>query len=79
MTRKCWHGCGSCWNDGQHYYLSGGSDTHDVWNEQSGRIRTFVHLQGPVTAQAFAAAIKAGHAYVSYGPSSFPPSCSGAR
>ena len=35
------------WNAGQHYYLSGGSDTHDVWNEQSGLIRTFVHLAGP--------------------------------
>ena len=35
------------WNEGRHYYLTGGSDTHDVWNEQSGRIRTFVHSGGP--------------------------------
>ena len=60
------------WNSGQHYYLSGGSDTHDVWNEQSGLVRTFVHLQGPVTAQAFAQGLKDGHAYVSYGPLIFP-------
>ena len=42
--RRYWHGYGSYWNAGRHYYLSGGSDTHDVWNEQSGRVRTFVHL-----------------------------------
>jgi hypothetical protein len=60
------------WNSGQHYYLSGGSDTHDVWNEQSCLVRTFVHLQGPVTPQAFAQGLKDGHAYVSYGPLIFP-------
>jgi hypothetical protein len=60
------------WNAGQHHYLSGGSDTHDVWNEQSGRIRTFVHLDGPVSAGAFVQSLKAGHAYVSYGPLVFP-------
>ena len=30
------------WNARQRYYLSAGSDTHDVWNDESGRIRTFV-------------------------------------
>jgi hypothetical protein len=50
------------WNEGRHYYLSGGSDTHKVWSEQSGRIRTFVHLAGAVTAEAFASALRAGHA-----------------
>ena len=60
------------WNSGRHYYLSGGSDTHDVWNEQSGLVRTFVHLLAPVTAQAFAQGLKDGHAYVSYGPLIFP-------
>lgn len=60
------------WNAGQPYYLTGGSDTHDVWNGQSGLVRTFVHIEGPVTAQAFAAGLKAGHAYVSYGPLIFP-------
>ena len=34
------------WNQGKHYYLTAGSDTHDVWNEQSGRVRTFVHIEG---------------------------------
>jgi hypothetical protein len=60
------------WNQGKHYYLTAGSDTHDVWNEQSGRVRTFVHLEGAVTAQSFAAELKAGHAYVTYGPLVFP-------
>lgn len=67
------------WNTGQHYYLTAGSDTHDVWNEQSGRVRTFVHIDGPVTAQSFAEALKAGRAYVSYGPLIFPAVMFGTR
>lgn len=60
------------WDGGHRYYLSGGTDTHDVWNDVSGRIRTFAHVDGPVTALTFAEALKAGHAYVSYGPLIFP-------
>jgi Carboxypeptidase regulatory-like domain len=60
------------WNAGQRYYVTAGSDTHDVWNEQSGRIRTFVHVDGPVTTAAFVQSLKAGHAYVTYGPLVFP-------
>jgi len=60
------------WNEGHRYYLSGGSDTHDVWNDVSGRVRTFVHVEDALSASAFAAALKAGHAYVSYGPVIFP-------
>jgi hypothetical protein len=62
----------SFWNEGRHYYLSAGSDTHDVWNEQSGRVRAYVHPDGPLTAGSFIAALKAGHAYVTYGPLIFP-------
>jgi len=62
----------SLWNEGRHYYLSAGSDTHDVWNEQSRRVRAYVHPDGPLSAQRFAAALKAGHAYVTYGPLIFP-------
>ena len=62
----------SFWNEGRHYYLSAGSDTHDVWNEQSGRVRIYVHPDGPLTTQHFVAALKAGHAYVTYGPLIFP-------
>jgi hypothetical protein len=60
------------WNADQHYYLAAGSDTHNVWNDQSGRVRTFAHIDGEVSAQAFAQALKAGRAYVSYGPLIFP-------
>ncbi len=62
----------SYWNEGRHYYLSAGSDTHDVWNEQSGRVRAYVHPEGALSAASFVAALKAGHAYVTYGPLIFP-------
>jgi hypothetical protein len=60
------------WSQGDRYYLSAGTDTHDVWNTLSGGVRMFVHLDGPLTPGAFAAALKAGHAYVTYGPLIFP-------
>ncbi|MBV9317911.1 MAG: CehA/McbA family metallohydrolase [Gammaproteobacteria bacterium] len=60
------------WNEGQHYYLSAGSDTHDVWNEQSGRVRVYVHPDTALSADSFVAALKAGHAYVTYGPLIIP-------
>jgi hypothetical protein len=50
------------WNGGHHYYLSGGTDTHDVWNGESGSVRTFVHVEGTVTAETFVQALKRGHA-----------------
>lgn len=69
---KVWHKMWEFWNARQHYYLAGGTDTHDVWNEESGRTRTFAHLDGRVSAHAFANALRAGHGYVSYGPLIFP-------
>ena len=60
------------WSAGEHYYLSGGSDTHDVWNEESGRVRTYAHLEGSPDAQRFVAALKAGNSYVTRGPLVFP-------
>ncbi|HEY2048175.1 MAG TPA: CehA/McbA family metallohydrolase [Caulobacteraceae bacterium] len=60
------------WNQGDRYYLTAGTDTHDVWNTLSGGVRVFAHLDGPLTPAAFAAALKAGHAYVTYGPLIFP-------
>ena len=56
------------WNKGHRYYLSGGTDVHDVWNHESGRIRTFGHVDGPLTPASYAEAVKSGHAYVTYGP-----------
>jgi hypothetical protein len=60
------------WNAEQHYYIVAGSDTHNVWSDQSGRVRTFAHIDGQPSAPAFAEALKAGRAYVSYGPLIFP-------
>ena len=45
---------------------------HDVWNFESGRTRTFAHVEGKVTPRAYAEAVKDGHAYVSSGPLIFP-------
>lgn len=56
------------WNEGHRYYLGGGTDVHDVWNFESGRLRTYAHVAGALTSEAYAEAVKAGHAYVSSGP-----------
>lgn len=68
VVHKLW----DLWNAGHHYYLTAGTDTHDVWNEVSGSVRCFVHVAGKLTAQGFAQSAKAGHAYVSHGPLIFP-------
>jgi hypothetical protein len=60
------------WNAGHRYYLTAGTDTHDVWHDESGAVRVFAHLDGAVTAKAFAQALKDGHAYVTSGPLVFP-------
>ncbi|MBV8146220.1 MAG: CehA/McbA family metallohydrolase, partial [Gammaproteobacteria bacterium] len=60
------------WDEGKRYYLSAGSDTHDVWSEESGRVRVYVHTDGRLDPQQFVTALKSGHAYVSYGPLIFP-------
>ncbi len=62
----------SFWNAGHRYYLAAGTDTHDVWHAESGAVRAFAHIDGAVTAQAFAQALKEGHAYVTSGPLIFP-------
>jgi hypothetical protein len=60
------------WNAGHRYYLSAGTDTHDVWRDESGAVRAFAHIDGAVTATAFADALKEGHGYVTFGPLIFP-------
>jgi hypothetical protein len=60
------------WNAGHRYYLSAGTDTHDVWHDESGAVRMFAHIDGPVTPKAFAQALKRGHAYVTSGPLVYP-------
>ena len=68
-----------CWNAGKRYYLTAGSDTHDVWNDHSGDARVYVHVQGPLTAAAFLASLKRGHAFVTHGPLIFPDHPFGSR
>ncbi len=68
VLRQLW----SYWNAGHRYYLSAGTDTHDVWNDESGRVRAFAHVDGTLSAAAFAQALKDGHAYVSFGPLMYP-------
>jgi hypothetical protein len=60
------------WNAGHRYYLTAGTDTHDVWHDESGAVRAFAHIDGAVTAQTFAQALREGHAYVTSGPLIFP-------
>ena len=62
--------CGRPWNGGQRSYLAGGSDIHDVWNEDrgSGAVRSFVHLPDGVSIDRFISALLSGHSYASQGP-----------
>jgi hypothetical protein len=60
------------WNAGHRYYLTAGTDTHDVWRDESGAVRTFAHIDGAVTAGGFAQALKEGHGYVTFGPLIYP-------
>ncbi|HVW70777.1 MAG TPA: CehA/McbA family metallohydrolase, partial [Steroidobacteraceae bacterium] len=64
VLRKVW----DFWNSGHHYFLTAGTDTHDVWNEESGRVRAFAHVEGKLTALSYAEALRDGHGYVSHGP-----------
>ena len=68
VLRQLW----AFWNSGHRYYLTAGTDTHDVWNDVSGRVRAFAHVEGSISAAAFAQALKDGHGYVSYGPLIYP-------
>jgi len=68
VLRSLWN----FWNAGHRYYLAAGTDTHDVWHNESGSVRAFAHIDGMVTAEAFAQALKEGHGYVTFGPLIFP-------
>jgi hypothetical protein len=64
VLRSAWN----FWNAGHRYYLSGGTDTHDVWLSDSGSVRVYVYVDGAFSADTFAQSLKSGHAYVSSGP-----------
>lgn len=60
------------WSGDHPYFLSAGSDTHDVWNEVSGDVRLYAHVAGKLTAASFVEAARQGHSYVTHGPLVFP-------
>ncbi|MBV8343214.1 MAG: PHP domain-containing protein, partial [Gammaproteobacteria bacterium] len=75
VLKRVW----SYWNAGRHYYLSAGSDTHDVWKEESGRVRAYAHPDGPLSATTFVEALRKGQSYVTYGPLIFPATMPGSE
>lgn len=61
------------WNEGKHYVATASSDDHD-WKElstQYGTPRTYVFVEGGLSAEKFLEALQAGHAFVTYGPMLF--------
>jgi len=60
------------WNSGKRAYLAGGSDVHDVWNEESGTSRTYAYIEGDLNVASFVTALKRGRAFASQGPLVFP-------
>ncbi|MEX2397431.1 MAG: CehA/McbA family metallohydrolase, partial [Balneolales bacterium] len=58
----------SFWNKGLAIYLTAGSDTHDIWDENTGGIRMYVHIPDSPTVGGFVRSIKNGHAYATSGP-----------
>lgn len=59
------------WNEGRRYVAVGSSDDHDWMDfrfERYGRPRTYVRVEGELTAEKWIAALKAGRAFATYGP-----------
>lgn len=58
------------WNEGKRYVAVGVSDDHD-WKDMGTRYgtpRTYVYVEGDLTAERFIESLKAGHAFATYGP-----------
>lgn len=58
------------WNQGLSYVATGVSDDHD-WKRpgsEYGTARTFVHIDGELSAGAYLESLLDGHAFVSHGP-----------
>jgi hypothetical protein len=60
------------WNAGRRVYFTAGSDAHDVWQEISGAVRMYAHVEGEFTVDKFVASLKAGRSFASAGPLVFP-------
>ncbi len=78
-NRDTLHHTWRLWNSGDEAYLTAGSDVHDVWSKVSGRVRTYVHVEGDFSIEKFVHALKAGHAFVSQGPLVYPSIAFGSR
>jgi hypothetical protein len=68
VLKRAW----ASWSSARPYFLSAGSDTHDVWNGVSGDARLFAHVSGTLTVTRFVEAARQGRSYVSHGPLIFP-------
>ncbi len=58
------------WNEGKRLIATAVSDDHD-WKGQGteyGTPRTYVFIDGPLTAEKFLTALQGAHAFVTYGP-----------
>ena len=58
------------WSEGKRYVAVAVSDDHD-WKDMGTRYgtpRTYVHVEGELTAERFLESLKAGHAFATYGP-----------
>ena len=60
------------WNVGRRVYFTAGSDAHDVWQEVSGAVRMYAHVEGEFTIDKFIASLKAGRSFASAGPLVYP-------
>jgi len=60
------------WNNRERKYLAAGSDAHDVWAEPSGAARTYVHIEGELTIDAYVDGLLQGHSFASQGPLIYP-------
>lgn len=60
------------WNAGDRFYLSGGTDNHNVWKSVSAEMRAFVKVDGKLTMDKFLDGLLAGHAFISQGPQIYP-------
>lgn len=67
----------AAWDQGWKYYLSGGSDVHDVWDGansegRSGRMRTVAYVPSELTVDNYVDAALAGNSYTTMGPVIYP-------
>ncbi len=67
----------SYWDSGEKYFLSAGTDYHDVWNDPQADIRMYGYVPKKSKSdkkfkKAFMRALKAGHGYASLGPIIMP-------